>query len=128
MQSILLVDDDTEYLRQLRNFLVREGISVHCAENGEIAIAMMQSISIDLMITDLNMPGLNGFELALKSQELAPHIPIIMSTGDISPEISQIAAESGITAVLSKPFHPHELLEAVKMELGNAQLHALQAH
>lgn len=57
---------------------------------------------------------MNGLELSRKSLEIAPHMPIILSTGNISPEFLRMAAEAGIAAVLAKPFFPNELFKVIK--------------
>jgi CheY-like chemotaxis protein len=73
------------------------------------------------MITDLNMPGLDGLELSRKGREMAPHMPIIMNTGGISPKVIQMAQEAGISRVMAKPFLHNEMLEAIKAVRGNRQ-------
>ena len=114
MEKILVVDDERDNLELIRQVLELEGMVVQCAASGEEALQIILRRSFLLMITDFNMPGLNGLELTLKVREIAPDMPIILSTGDISPEIPQLAAEIGITKVLDKPFHPDELLETVR--------------
>jgi two-component system chemotaxis response regulator CheY len=113
MKSILLVDDDVEYLRQFKNFLVVEGLMVQCAANGEEALSLMQDSSIHLMITDLNMPGMDGIELARKALELIPHLPIILSTGSILENIPQVAEDAGVRMILYKPFDPQRMMDMV---------------
>lgn len=115
MEEVLLVDDDSDALHLVKNVLQQAGLAVHCAQNGEEALLALKKKSFHLMITDLNMPpGMNGFTLARKAAKIAPRMPIIMSTGDISPEIPRFALDAGITTVLAKPFRPDELLEIVK--------------
>ncbi len=74
--------------------------------------------TFSLMITDLNMPGMDGLELSRKAQEIAPQMPIIMSSGDISPEIIRIAMEIGISKTLAKPFHPNRMLATIRSVMG----------
>ncbi len=102
--GILVVDDDRNILCLVRDCFRRAGMSVHCAENGEEALRKMQESSIVLMLTDLNMPGMNGLELARRARKLAPDLRIIMCTGSLSPEISELASRAGIAKVLGKPF------------------------
>ena len=71
------------------------------------------------MITDLNIPGLDGLELSRKALLIAPYMVIVMCTGDITPEISYIAAEIGIMKVLAKPFNPDDMLEMVREVVRN---------
>jgi CheY-like chemotaxis protein len=114
----------SDNLMLVREILELEGMTVHCAGSGEEAVSQIESRDFLLMITDLNMPGLNGLELARKALEIAPRMPIILSTGAITPEIPRQAAEAGISLVLEKPFHPDEMLEAVKSVVGNIRIRA----
>lgn len=66
------------------------------------------------MITDLNMPGMDGLELVRKARETASQMPIIMFTGAMTPELPQLALETGVTKVLAKPFKPDEMLKTVR--------------
>ena len=118
MQEILVVDDDRDNLVLVRHLLEYEGMTVYCVSSGEEALREIKKRSFLLMITDLNMPGLDGFELAKKTLEIAPHMPIIMSTGDMSPGIPLLAAEAGIVKVLAKPFRMDEMLEVVREWCG----------
>ncbi len=117
MKCILVVDDDTDYLRLFRNFLVQEGFSVQCATSGEEALSILKDFSIDLMITDLNLPKMNGIELAKKASILLPFMPIILHSGSISPELPLMAEVVGISRVLAKPVNPGAMLDAIRNEL-----------
>lgn len=117
MKCILVVDDDTDYLRQFRNFLLQEGFSVKCAASGDEALSILKDSSIHLMITDLNMPKMNGIELAKKASILLPFMPIILHSGSISPELPLLAEAFGISKVLAKPVNPGAMLEAIRNEL-----------
>lgn len=115
MEYTLVVDDDRYMLSMVKQVLECERIKAHCVASGEEALQKLEEMSFLLMITDLNMPGgMDGFELAKKTREIAPHMPIIMSTGDISPKIHCMAKEIGITEVLAKPFPPDKFVEIVK--------------
>jgi len=118
MEDILVVDDDNIMLELVKHILEREGIAVHCAASGEEALEQIKVKTFSLMITDLNMPGLDGLELARKGLEIAPQMPIIMDTGDISPKIIRQAKEIGISKVLAKPFLLKELLETIREVTG----------
>ena len=103
--SVLIVDDDQRILELAAFFLTREGVEVHCAADGEEALRKMRERTFAMMITDLNMPGMDGLELARKAREIAPDMPIAMSTGDKSPKICRLAKEAGIVEVFDKPFN-----------------------
>jgi two-component system cell cycle response regulator CpdR len=114
MKDILVVDDDSILLGLIKRILEREGFVAHCATNGEEAIEQIKERTFSLMITDFNMPGLNGLELARKGLELAPHMPIIMNTGRVSPLITRLAKEIGIAKVLAKPFQLTEFMKSIR--------------
>jgi two-component system cell cycle response regulator CpdR len=112
--GILFVDDDSDLLRLATAVFECRGMAIHCAASGEEALRKIGERSFCLMVTDLNMPGLDGFELARKAREIAPDMAIVMGTGDTSPEIPRLAAEAGIARVFSKPFHLAKVLAMVK--------------
>ena len=118
MEGILVVDDERSNLDLIKHLLEEEGIKVQCAECGEEAIRMMKEKAFLLMITDLNMPGINGLELARKARIIAPHMPIIMNSGEMSPHIEHLAVAAGVTMVLAKPFRATEMLELVGKVAG----------
>ena len=64
MEDILVVDDDRQILELVKRILEREGIVAHCVASGEEALEKMRERTFSLMITDLNMPGLDGLELS----------------------------------------------------------------
>ena len=119
MQEILVVDDDRQNLGLVRHLLENEQITVQCATSGEEALRKLKKNTFDLMITDLNMPGLDGFELARKASVIAPLMPIVMFTGDMSPDVLSEAKGAGIITVLAKPFHPNAMLEAIRSVVGD---------
>lgn len=111
-KSVLLVDDDTDYLWLFKRFLMGEGLMVHCAANGEEALSLLQDTGIHLMITDLDMPGMDGIELARNALEVRPNLPIILSTGTIA-NITQTAEDAGIKVIIYKPLDPQQILVTV---------------
>src|ERR1035437_3877138 len=118
MEDILVVDDDSILLGVIKLILEREGFVAHCVESGEEAIEQMKGKTFSLMITDFNMPGLNGLELARKGLEIAPRMPVIMNTGGISPIVKRLAKEIGIAKVLAKPFLPTDLMKTIREVMG----------
>lgn len=119
MNEILLVDDDYDYLHQVKSLLMREGMAVKCAENGVKAISELKGNNFALMITDLNMPEMDGFALTRNSSVIAPDMPVIMITGSISPETTRLARELGIAKVFAKTFDPDELIALINKLQGN---------
>ena len=111
--SILIVDDDSDVLEMADYFFKEAGVEVHCVESGSRALEEIRDKSFAVMLTDFNMPGMNGLELAEKVREIAPQIRIIMATGHPSQELSDLAVKAGIVRVLAKPLHLEGLLDLV---------------
>ena len=102
-RRILIVDDDAMYLHLVMSIMKHEGVRAVCAMSSEEAIGALKEFPFTTMITDLNMPGMDGLELAMIARELHPGIHIVMITGEISPDVSRLAAQAGISRVLAKP-------------------------
>lgn len=118
MKEILVVDDDQLILELVKQILGHAGIAAHCVASGEEALEQIRDRTFSLMITDYNMPGLNGLELARKGLKLAPLMSVIMDTGENSAQITSQAKEIGISRVLDKPFRPAELLNSIRDVMG----------
>lgn len=118
MLSILLVDDAADYLRLVGNILVQAGWQVQCAESGEEALSRLNNNTFDLMITDYDMPGMDGISLTRHSAVLSPDMPVILITGNISSEIPLMAKKAGVAKVLGKPFSGETLLETIRGVTG----------
>ncbi len=111
---ILLVDDESSLLYLLSFVLEADGIKTEKATNGAEAVAVLEKMEFDLIITDFNMPGMNGVELAKIAKKRFPHIPIIMITGEIGPDIVEMAGKAGISRTLYKPPNIEELLATIR--------------
>jgi DNA-binding NtrC family response regulator len=122
MKDVLVVDDDNTMLEVLKRILAYDGIVAHCVSSGAQALEKMRERSFPLMITDFNMPGLNGLELARQGLEIAPQMRIIMDTSGISATNVRLAMEIGISKIVSKPFLPNEMLETVRGLMDTKEL------
>jgi CheY-like chemotaxis protein len=111
--NILLVDDDVNYLYLLSEILERKSIKTTKASKGIEAIGLLKKVNFDIIITDFNMPDMNGIELAATVKELHPHIPIIMVSAGMSPDVVEMAANAGISQILPKPINVARLLTAI---------------
>jgi CheY-like chemotaxis protein len=115
-ERILIIDDDMFNSVLLSTCLEENGYIVETAENGQEGLDKLNAQSIDLVLLDLLMPEMNGFEVLdkIKSIEKIPHIPVIMTTGEV--DLDDIIRCIGMGAVdyLIKPFEPAVLLSRVK--------------
>jgi DNA-binding response OmpR family regulator len=121
MPHVLLCDDELHILKAAEFKLSRAGFEVQCAGNGQEGWEAIQRRKPDLLVTDLQMPYLNGFQLAQKVREnpATSDLPIIMLTGkgyEMSKE--EVTERFRITRVMNKPFSPRELLQAVEETLA----------
>ncbi len=107
-RRILVVDDNEANRDLLSRRLVREGYCVTAAENGTAALALTVAADFDLVLLDLMMPGLSGFEALcrLKSEESTRHIPVIMISALDELDSTVRCIEAGAEDYLPKPFNP----------------------
>lgn len=121
MARILLIDDDEAVRTALRRTLERFGHVIHEAPEGGAALRMLRDDSVDLIITDIIMPGMEGIETIRALRRDHPEVPVIAISGGgrFRPDsYLDIAASFGAVHTLSKPFEPEELLTAVDSALG----------
>lgn len=127
-KKILVVEDDPDQLEVIRFTLKNAGFAVGTATNGIDALKKAKTVSPDLIMLDVMMPGMDGFAVCetLRENPATASIPILMLTG-LCSHISQLVAfESGATDYLIKPFVPEELIAKVKKLLSRAQRLAVQ--
>lgn len=126
-KKILIVDDDFDTLHMVGKMLERHGFSIAAANNGEKAIQLAQSEQPDLIILDVMMPGMDGYEVTrkLRSVETTAFIPIILFTAKAQVDDKLEGFEAGADDYLTKPTHPAELIARVKSILTRPKTGAL---
>ncbi|HWZ34712.1 MAG TPA: response regulator [Mucilaginibacter sp.] len=117
--NILVVDDNKMNLLIASRFLKKWHANVDEALNGQIAVDMVSNKAYDLIIMDLQMPVMDGFEATRNIKKQLPHIPIIALTADAMPETYDKALAAGMIDYLSKPFVPGVLFDKVSKFLPN---------
>jgi two-component system chemotaxis response regulator CheY len=119
-KCILMVDDSVTVRQVLQWALGNAGYQVVEAEDGFDALAKLSGAQIDMLITDLNMPNMDGLELIKKVREEGRHrfTPTVMLTTESSEEKKKAGREAGASGWIVKPFKPEQLLKVVKMMLG----------
>lgn len=123
--TILIVDDDGGQRDLLIGFLKREGFTTIPAVSGEEALEILQTQSIDLMISDVRMPGIDGLEAMHRAREKHPLLPVLMVTAYADIRDAVGAIRDGAVNYLEKPIDLDELLSSVRAALGLAN-HAAQ--
>lgn len=120
MASILLADDDGAVRELVRRALVQDGHAVHVTEDGAEALQHLtgHSAAIDLLVTDVNMPQIDGLTLAEKALALKPKIAIVLMSGFVEQLDRAGTLKAGKLAVISKPFTLEEFRVKVRAILG----------
>lgn len=108
-RRVLVVDDHDEVRRLTARILSRAGHRVHTADSAESALEIAARVPrLDVLVSDVVMPGMRGPELAEQLAERNPHLRVMLMTGYADPE--ELARTDGRLSVLRKPFRPDELL------------------
>lgn len=115
--KILIVDDDEIVVRSCRRILKAEEMQIQVAGSVETGVQLLLdhrgNDPFDLIITDIKMPGRDGFEMIRRARKIEPDIPILMMTGYLTPETMEKGRLDGADNYIAKPFTPDELIEAV---------------
>ncbi|MBK6962901.1 MAG: response regulator [Bacteroidales bacterium] len=116
---ILVVEDETLNVSYIEEILEGTGIEIHHAPNGQVAVELCKNNSnYNLVLMDIRMPVMNGYEATRLIKELRPGLPVIAQTAYIAGEERHKALEVGFDAFLSKPYLKEELLEAIAKQLS----------
>lgn len=121
MSKKIMSVDDSASIRQMVSFTLRgAGYEVVEAEDGQDALRKLQSAPVDMVITDLNMPNLDGIGLirAMRADPANKFTPAIMLTTESQSTKKQEGKSAGATGWIVKPFKPDQLLSVVKKVLG----------
>jgi CheY-like chemotaxis protein len=119
--TVLLVDDYPDTLEMWTLYLRAKGYSVVTADNGIDALAMARAQHPNLVILDLDLPGISGYEVArrLRGGEGTAQIPLIAATGYSADEQLEDARDAGFNTILVKPCDPAGLVRAIENVLGH---------
>ena len=119
MATILVVDDSAS-MRQMVEFTLKEaGHNVMVAEDGQVALGIAKGAPADLVITDVNMPNMDGITFVKTLKNDAKYasvkfVPVIMLTTESGEDKKQEGRNAGVKAWMTKPFPPESILDAVK--------------
>jgi DNA-binding response OmpR family regulator len=121
-KKILAVDDESDLLLIIKTALFSEGYDVSTATNGPDALALAQENVPDLIVLDIMMPEMNGFEVLqhLRENPKTESVPVIMLTGLSEKDKIRQALDSGINYYIVKPFEFHDLISKIRIAIDNA--------
>ena len=122
--KIIIVDDDEEYLEELEDLLASNGYEIVAFSNGESAMAEIQKIDPDLILLDLKMPGMNGFEIVRQMYKVFQkmHISIVLMSGYYDRDIlGDFLHDYHVDSCISKPTYPQEILRIIDEILTQKQ-------
>ena len=113
--TVMVVDDSITVRRVTGRFLQRNGMNVLTAKDGVEALTLLQEDLPDVMLLDIEMPRMDGFELAttIRNDERMRELPIIMITSRMGAKHHERASQIGVNRYLGKPYHEGELLENI---------------
>lgn len=121
MSKIIMTADDSASVRQMVGFTLKDaGYDVVEAVDGRDALSRLNGSNVNMLITDLNMPNMDGIELIthVRAQQQFKFIPIVMLTTESQDSKKQEGKAAGATGWIVKPFKPEQLVAVVKKVLG----------
>ncbi len=121
MKTILLVDDDS-FILDVLALAISSGdrnTAIRTARNGGDAITILEKSQVDLILTDINMPVMDGFGLVEYRNRHIPHVPVLVMTADMSPDVMQRLDLLGVSGYLEKPFQIETLTHLILNSLSS---------
>ncbi|OGW36912.1 MAG: hypothetical protein A2Y97_05275 [Nitrospirae bacterium RBG_13_39_12] len=112
--SVIIVDDDKRLLEIFKTALSLEGYECETASSAESALELIKNTSFDIMLTDIRMPGIEGFELTSKAKNIRPDLSVIIMTAYAEEFSYDNALEAGASDFIKKPFTLNELIARIQ--------------
>jgi two-component system, OmpR family, alkaline phosphatase synthesis response regulator PhoP len=127
-QRILVVDDDKEAVRLMRAYLEQAQYEVLVAYDGETAVHILRRDKPDLLLLDLMLPGMDGWQVTriVRSDANLAHIPIIMLTARVDDTEKIVGLELGADDYVTKPYNPREVVARVRARLRSNEAYQAQ--
>lgn len=116
MSTILIIEDEAELVKVLQAFLERAGYTVLTAERGDLGLALWKEHRPDLVLLDLNLPGMDGIDI-MRTIRQREDTPVIMTTARVEEVDRLVGLELGADDYVTKPFSPREVVARVKAVL-----------
>ncbi len=122
MHTILVVDDEPNYLIVLSELLRDEGFEVYTAPGGKEALTIVRDVDLDLVVTDMQMPGIDGMELLGEIKRVLPDLPVVIITAYAEIDKAVAAMQAGAYSYLAKPFSNDELIVTITNAIAHYSL------
>jgi two-component system NtrC family response regulator len=122
MDTLLIVDDEKNYLVVLEALLSPEGYEIMTSDKAQEALRLLQEADVDLVLTDMKMPGMSGMELLEEAKKIKPEVPVIMMTAYGTIEMAVEAMKKHAYDYITKPFQNEELKLTLRKALENYRL------
>ena len=118
--AILLVDDDPEILHLLRLIIksLAAGYTIRTCTHGDMALEQAMQQPTPLIITDYNLPGMNGLQLTAALKARAPATRVVLISANLSPDLERRARDRDVDYLVPKPFHVDRLIQIVQAALA----------
>ena len=117
MTKVYVIDDDAAMRDSLAFLMESAGFSIACFESAETFVPILPAIQEGCVVTDVRMPGMDGFELLLRVRQEKPRLPVIIMTGHADIPLAVQAMRLGAADFVEKPFEDERLIEAVRVAL-----------
>lgn len=119
--SILVVDDELLIRDLLYDFFTDQGWDISLAESGEKALEILRSKKVDLVLTDLKMPIMDGLALTSEVKQSFPEIPVVIMTGYPSVDSAVSALRQKVADYIIKPFNINQLYQIIEQQIREKQ-------
>ncbi len=121
-KKIMVVDDDKEFLEELKETLALSGYDLFAVNDAALVLGLASSIKPDVILLDLKMPKMSGFQVAdeLKHLSEVAHIPIIAMSAFLKDDYAAMLNICGIKRCLKKPFHPLDIIAQIEKALAES--------
>ena len=113
MKKILIVDDETGIIEEVKSYFEEEGFQIYTADTGKEGIDWLQQVKPDLVILDMKLPDMSGLTVLRTCKDISPATKVIVNTGYVDQNIIDEAERLGRDAFLQKPFNLERLREEV---------------
>lgn len=118
---ILVIDDDRSARMLLERVLTRAGHAVALVDTAEEGLERLKHEAFDLLVTDKNLPGLDGLEVLRQARAVRPNVRALLITGFPTPETQTAASDLGVHAYVTKPFGVHDILDICEAAIRSAR-------